>query len=97
MTDKETRGKRRVGDGTPGPGRPKGTPNKATTTVRDAFSAFVENNVPKVQEMFDRVAKDDPAKALDLLARLSEFVVPKLARSEISGEIGVRGRLVIRD
>lgn len=80
-----------------GKGRPKGAQNKATTAVRDVFSRFVENNAGKAQELFDRVAKDDPAKALDLLARLSEFVIPKLARSEISGEIGVRGRLIIRD
>ena len=29
--------KRRVGDGTPGPGRPKGVPNKNTTLLKDAI------------------------------------------------------------
>jgi len=32
----------------------------------------------RVQELFDQVAKKDPAKALDLLAKMSEFVVPRL-------------------
>lgn len=33
---KKTDGKpRRVGDGTPGPGRPKGVPNKNTTALKD--------------------------------------------------------------
>ncbi|MGH9641233.1 MAG: hypothetical protein ACRD3Q_02280 [Terriglobales bacterium] len=80
-----------------GGGSRKGSPNKATSGVREAFTLFVENNSGKAQKLFDRVAKDDPAKALDLLARLAEFVVPKLARSEISGEIGIRGRLEIHD
>lgn len=36
-TVKETTGKRRVGDGTPGPGRPKGRPNKTTTQLKEAL------------------------------------------------------------
>jgi hypothetical protein len=34
MSDKETTKKRKVGDGTPGPGRPKGVPNKVTADVK---------------------------------------------------------------
>jgi len=97
VSDKVTRGKRRVGDGTPGPGRPKGSPNRATSEARNVFAAFVEANAPKAQELFERVAKDDPAKALDLLAKLSEFCIPKLSRSTIDGEIGIRGTLVIHE
>jgi hypothetical protein len=36
---KQTTGKRKVGDGTPGPGRPKGVPNKNTTLLKDAILA----------------------------------------------------------
>lgn len=32
---KKTEGKRRVGDGTPGPGRPRGSQNKATKELKD--------------------------------------------------------------
>ncbi len=66
-------------------GRKKGTPNKATATVRDVFSQFVEANAAKAQSLFERVAAEDPAKALELLARLAEYVLPKLARTEIKG------------
>ena len=38
MLEKQTEGKpRRVGDGTPGPGRKKGVPNKNTTLLKDAI------------------------------------------------------------
>lgn len=36
-TVKETGQKRKVGDGTPGPGRPKGVPNKTTTVLKEAI------------------------------------------------------------
>ena len=61
MADKETANNGRVGDGTPGPGRPKGVPNRATTAVRDVFSALVEANAERVQALFDQVARKDPA------------------------------------
>jgi hypothetical protein len=66
-----------------GKGRVKGKPNKVTGTVREMFAAFVESNAPKVQVMFDRVAKKDPAKALEILTRFAEFVLPRLQRTEL--------------
>ena len=43
-TEKETveKPKSRVGDGTPGPGRPKGIPNKLTQSAKAAFQAAFE-------------------------------------------------------
>jgi hypothetical protein len=37
MQVKETRNNPRPGDGTPGPGRPKGVPNKSTALLKDAI------------------------------------------------------------
>jgi hypothetical protein len=36
----------------------------------------------------EQVAKGDPYKALDLMNKLCEYHVPKLARSEITGADG---------
>jgi hypothetical protein len=80
-----------------GKGRKPGVPNRATAAVREAIALFAEQNVGKLQGWLDRVAARDPAKAAELFVRVLEYHVPKLARTELSGEIGVRGKLVIHD
>jgi hypothetical protein len=45
----------------------------------------IERNADRAQLLFDQVAEKDPARALDLLTRISEFVVAKLSRSTIDG------------
>jgi hypothetical protein len=39
MSEKQTAG---IGKGTPGPGRPKGVPNKATTAAKEAIALAAE-------------------------------------------------------
>lgn len=94
MADKQTTENVRVGKGKAGPGRPKGMPNNVTRDVRTIFSALVEANAEKAQELFDRVAAKDPAEALDLLARFAEFVIPKLARTDLTGDAADKGATV---
>jgi hypothetical protein len=75
-------------------GRPKGSPNRATADVRAAIATFAEGNAHKLQEWLDRVAegsggiKPDPAKAADLYLRAIEYHIPKLARTEVTGNNG---------
>jgi hypothetical protein len=75
-------------------GRPKGSPNRATADVRAAIAAFAEGNAHKLQDWLDRVAdgsggvKPDPAKAADLYLRAIEYHIPKLARTEVTGDGG---------
>lgn len=80
-----------------GKGRPPGVPNKATRDVRAAIAQFAEGNVDKLQGWLDRVAARDPAKAAEIYLRLLEYHVPRLARTELTGEVGVRGTLIIRE
>lgn len=65
-----------------GAGRKAGTPNKATSEFKDTISELVSGNQEKLQIWLDDVAKDDPAKAFDLLLKMMEFVIPKLSRTE---------------
>ena len=67
-------------------GRQKGTPNKATARLREAFTELLEDNMGNVQELFDKVAEKNPQKALELLLKLSEFALPKLRAIEVNNE-----------
>ena len=67
-------------------GRQKGTANKATARLREAFTELLEDNIGKVQELFDKVAEKNPQKALELLLKLSEFALPKLRAIEVNNE-----------
>jgi hypothetical protein len=68
-----------------GKGRPKGVPNKATATVREAIALLARNNIGKLEGWLQRIAMSDPAKAADILLRTIEYHIPKLARTEVSG------------
>ncbi len=68
-------------------GSRKGIPNKATKEIREAFRLLVEGNLDNMKVWLSDVAEDDPEKALNILLKMSEFVVPKLQRQEIEHEI----------
>lgn len=77
-------------------GRTAGTPNKATVEFRQTVQALLDDNRANVAKWLKTVAdgdadkeiKPDPAKALDLLAKLAEYAAPKLNRTEHTGEGG---------
>lgn len=71
-------------------------PNKATQEFRETVRKLLEDNSENVGRWLTLVAEGDgtdrgtpdPAKALDLLAKLAEFAAPKLNRTEHVGENG---------
>jgi hypothetical protein len=76
-------------------GRKRGTPNKATQDARQAVVRLLEANSEKMGRWLTLVAegngedlKPDPGKAMDIMTRLLEFHIPKLARTEVSGTPG---------
>ena len=75
-------------------GRVAGTPNKATKEFRETITKLLDDNAENVGTWITQVAeghgenKADPAKALDLLAKLAEFAAPKLGRVEHTGKDG---------
>jgi hypothetical protein len=81
-----------------GMGRPLGVPNKATANAREAIAKFVEGNSHKMEEWLVQVAEgvrndDDkfivlpnPEKAFGMLQSVMEYHLPKLARTEHTGD-----------
>jgi hypothetical protein len=69
-------------------GRAKGTPNKTTAEIRDAYQKLVEDNLTNMTEWLVQVAAENPERAMDLMLKLSEYMIPKLARQEVTGADG---------
>jgi hypothetical protein len=69
-------------------GRPKGASDMDTRKSRVAFHNLLENNLDNISLWLAQVAAKDPQKAVDLTLKLSEFIIPKLARQEIVGQDG---------
>ena len=74
-------------------GRAAGTPNKITIELRETILRVLESNADNIDIWLHAVAEGDPthcraadpARALDIVAKLAEFAVPKLARVECAG------------
>ncbi len=73
--------------GNPG-GRPKGSQNKTTKEIREAYQRLVEGNLDNMSLWLARIASEDEEKAFDLMLKLSEYVIPRLARQEVTGKDG---------
>lgn len=58
-------------------GRPKGTPNRTTKEVRQLFENLLSANIDNLQILLDKVAEENPTKAIELILKMSEFVLPK--------------------
>lgn len=69
-------------------GRPKGSRNKTTNAIREAYQNLVEMNLENMSEWITQIAADDPNKAMDTMIKLSEYIIPKLARQELTGNDG---------
>jgi hypothetical protein len=88
-TVKQTPKKRVVGDGTPGPGRKKGVPNKTTQTAKDAIARAAEGLGGA--ERLIAWAKEDKANERVFWGT----IYPKLLPLQVAGEGGGPLQLVL--
>jgi uncharacterized protein YqgV (UPF0045/DUF77 family) len=63
-------------------GRTKGTPNKTTNKIREAFTKLVEANLENMTTWLETVADTNPREALNIINQMAEYTTPKLARVE---------------
>lgn len=64
-------------------GRPKGSKNKATEAIKYAYTLLLERNSAKLDEWLERVAEDNPAKAMEIIIKMTPYVIPRLAQAEV--------------
>ena len=67
-------------------GRPKGSENKINVDLKNIIHKLLEKKSSHLEEWMDRTAQTDPAKAIELYAKLSEFIIPKIRNNNISVE-----------
>lgn len=83
--ERDSKGRLKKGSNLNPKGRPKRLPNKTTAQIREAFQMLIESALPDIQEWLRKVAEDNPEKALQIVERYADYILPKLQRTELSG------------
>ncbi len=72
-----------------GRGRVKGVPNKVTAHAKAAIALFAEGNSKHLQRWLKQIETDDGAlAAMDTYLKVLEYHLPKLGRTEHTGDGG---------
>jgi len=74
--------------GNPG-GRPQGAKDKTQADIKQSYQSLVEGNLSNIETWLNEVATKDPAKAIELMLKLSEYILPKIRAIEMSGANGM--------
>ena len=62
-------------------GRPKGTPNKATAEVREAFNHLITSNLPQLERDLNSLKPNERAR---LLIEMAKLILPRLKQIELT-------------
>ena len=65
-------------------GKEKGSLNKATRDIKEAYRMLIEKNLDNLTTWLEIIAEKDPDKAIRIINDLSEYVIPKLARTDLT-------------
>jgi hypothetical protein len=68
-------------------GRKPGSLNRSTEEMKLTIARATNNVLSTINTDLEEIKKKDPAKALELAFKLLEYSLPKLSRTEMSGEI----------
>lgn len=68
-------------------GRKKGSLNRSTEQAKLAVARIANQGLDAFREDIDKIREKDPIEAAKLYLKLLEYIVPKKAAMELSGEI----------
>jgi hypothetical protein len=80
-----------------GKGRKKGVPNKVTREVREVLKLGIEGTADEMIAALRELLATEPSAGVRAWAAVAEFVLPKLGRTEVTGEDGGPVEFVIKD
>lgn len=75
-------------------GRIKGTPNKVTKDIRKTYQLLIEKSLDRLESDLMNLT---PKERIDVLIKLSEYVIPKLTKVEANLETRTTGINIIID
>ena len=70
-------------------GRPKGSSNTDTSLVKEVYGQVVNANLENVNEWIQEVGITNPFQAIKLILKMSDYVLPKLSRTEYTVDSSV--------
>lgn len=68
-------------------GRHPGVPNKKTREIKSAIADLLDANADKLDGWLGKVAKKNPARALEIYGSFVEYTTPKLSRVTHTGDV----------
>jgi len=71
-------------------GRPNGALNRSTEQAKLAVARLANQGLDALREDIEKIRKNDPIEAAKIYLKLLEYIVPKKASIELSGEINQR-------
>ena len=73
-----------------GKGRPAGQLNRSTEQAKLTIARLANRGLDNISEDLEKIRKQDPLEAAKLYLKLLEYIVPKKAQMELSGQIDQR-------
>jgi DNA primase catalytic subunit len=75
-------------------GREMGTPNKITKDIRESYQLLIENNLEQIETDLKELT---PKERIEVLIKLSEYVIPKLNKVESNVDSIITGINIVID
>ncbi|MFA6402778.1 MAG: hypothetical protein WCX31_14340 [Salinivirgaceae bacterium] len=62
----------------------KGVKNRSSEEIKQAYSDILNKNIGNLETWLKETAEQNPAKALELFLKLSEFILPRMRSTDLT-------------